>query len=76
MDSDGSNRLHISVLIQKLHDEFDCIEYMVFEGFNGYDPSVQNVQLESLLNTLVDPDTVPEFLTIKEEDISITTVTS
>lgn len=76
MDEDGSNRLHISVLIQKLHNEFSCIELILFEGFNGYDPSVQNVQLKSLLDTLVDPDTVPEFLTIKEDDISITTVTN
>lgn len=76
MDEDGSNRLHISVLIQKLHNEFSCIEMIIFEGFNGYEPNVQNVQLKSLLDTLVDPNTVPEFLTIKESDISITTVTS
>lgn len=76
MDDDGSNRLHISVLIQKLHNEFSCIEMIIFEGFNDYDSSIQNVQLKSLLDTLVDPDTVPEFLTIKEDDISITTVTN
>lgn len=76
MDDDGSNRLHISVLIQKLHNEFSCIEMIIFEGFNGYEPDVQNVQLKSLLDVAVDPDTVPEFLTIKESDISITTITS
>lgn len=76
MDNDGSNRLHISVLIQKLHNEFDCIELIIFEGLNNYPPDVQNVQLKSLLNTLVDPNTVPEFLTIKEDNIHITTVTS
>ena len=31
MDDDGSNRLHISVLIQKLHNEFSCIELIVFD---------------------------------------------
>ena len=76
MGEDGSNRLHISVLIQKLHNEFSCIEMIIFEGFNGYEPDIQNVQLKSLLDTLVDPNTVPEFLTITESDISITTITS
>lgn len=77
MNDDGSNRLHISVLIQKLHNTFsNCIEFIIFDGFNGYESNIQNVQLQSLLTTLVDPDTVPEFLTIKEDDISITTITS
>lgn len=74
MDNDGSNRLHMSVLIQKLHNEFECIELIIEEGFNGYGPEVQSVQLKSLLTNLVDPDTVPEFLTIKEEDIHISTI--
>lgn len=76
MIEDGSNRLHISVLIQKLHNDFDCIELIIFEGFNGYDSKIQSVQLESLLTTLVNPNTVPEFLTIKEDDITITTITN
>lgn len=76
MNDDGSNKLHISVLIQKLHNEFECIELIVVYGFNGYGADVQSVQLDSLLKSLVDPSTVPEFLTIKEEDIHITTITS
>ena len=74
--SEGANKFCMSILTQKLHNEFDCIEAIIFEGFNDYDPEIQNVQLKSMLTELVDPNTVPEFLTITENDIKITTVTS
>jgi hypothetical protein len=74
MLNDGANKLHISVLIQSLHNEFEQIEHIVFESINGYDSGIQNVELKSVLKEQVNPNTVPEFLTIKESDIEITTI--
>lgn len=71
----GYNAIYISNLIQELENNFPGILYMKFTRINDYDSSVQVIE-----NNTVDVETmtlrerrdyIPEFLTIRLEDIHI-----
>lgn len=70
--TEGTNKIEASILIHKLHEEFkDQIEYMIFPIFNDYGPDIQVIELNGLLPEETTPDTVPEYITLKRDDITI-----
>lgn len=72
---EGTNKIEASILIHKLHEEFkDQIEYMIFPLFNKYGPDIQVIELNGLLPSETTPDTVPEYITLKRDDITIITI--
>lgn len=69
----GLNKIHISVLIQKLHNTYaDQINYIEFYSINGYDTSVQTIQTLVPIDSRTEPTVVPEYLTLKSTDVKIT----
>lgn len=71
----GYNAIYVSRLIQAIENEFDAVLYMKFVSINNYDSSVQVVEN---LGTNIDlltkeerKDYIPEYLTIRLEDIVI-----
>lgn len=71
----GYNVIYIFDLIKELGNNFSGIKYLTFVGINGYDSSIQVIENESTdINTLSKDQRknyVPEFLTIKTDDIII-----
>lgn len=69
---EGTNKIEVSVLIHKLHMSFeDQIEHIIFYRFNEYDAGVQVIELNGLLPSETTPDTVPEFVTLRTDDVTI-----
>ena len=75
IDVIGYNAIYISNLIQELENGISTIKFLKFRGINDYDPMIQVIE-----NTTVDPklmttderrDYVPEYLTIRLEDIKL-----
>lgn len=71
----GTNTIYISNLIRQLENNFNKIEYLKFVGINNY-----NTDMQSIINTTVDLNSltksdrinyIPEYLTIKLDDINI-----
>lgn len=69
----GVNEVLISVLIHDIHDAFkDQIHYIVYTGFNGYGTEVQSIQVAETITGTKDATLVPEYLTIRKEDVKLT----
>lgn len=69
---EGTNKIEVSVLIHKMHMAFeDQIEHIIFYRFNDYDAGVQVIELNGLLPSETTPETVPEFITLKKDDVTI-----
>lgn len=69
---EGTNKIEVSVLIHKLHMAFeDQIEHIIFYRFNEYDAGIQVIELNGLLPSETTPDTVPEFITLRKDDVTI-----
>lgn len=70
---EGTNKIEISVLHHRIHEAFkDQIEYVICEGFNEYGALMQVIEIRGLLHSDTTPETVPEFVTLKQEDVIIT----
>lgn len=72
--SDGTNDIKISVLIQKLHNEFEQIDHIILDTINGYPPDVQTIEMKEKLDSTTSPTVVPEYLTLEEKNVVITTI--
>lgn len=69
----GTNQAYISKLSHALHEEYrDQIEYVLFYSINGYDSKYQIIHMKTNLEEMSDVDFIPEYLTLKADDISIT----
>lgn len=69
---EGQNEFHLSVLMQKLHEEYDQIEYILFESINGYESGYQTLGTEIKINEVTEPDVIPEYLSIHVSDVVVT----
>ena len=70
---EGTNRAYISRLSQLLHDTFpDQIEFAIFYSINGYDSKYQTLRTLTPIDEITSPDYVPEYLTLKASDVSVT----
>ena len=70
---EGTNKIEVSVLSHKLHQEFeDQLDYFIFERFNEYDAGVQVIEINGLLPSETTPETVPEYITLKKDDVIVT----
>lgn len=75
INSDGTNAIYISNLIQQLHNNFKDIKYLKFIRINKYPSAVQVIESKTvdinLLEGIYKKQYVPEYLTLREEDIKI-----
>ena len=69
----GINQIHISNLITELHNNYPQISYIVFKSINDYPTSIQTIQIRDT-SDMVKSTIIPEFLTISENDIMITSL--
>lgn len=69
----GINQIHISSLITELHNNYPQISYIVFRSINDYPTSIQTIQIKDT-SDMVKSTIIPEFLTISENDIMITSL--
>lgn len=73
--STGTNQAFISKLNEKLHTVFpDQIEYAIFHSINDYPSEYQVIRMTIDMNNSPAPDFIPEYLTIRPEDVIITTL--
>lgn len=73
--STGTNQVFISKLSEKLHTDFpDQIEYAIFHSINNYPSEYQVIRMTVDMNNAPAPDFIPEYLTIRPEDVIITTL--
>jgi hypothetical protein len=73
--SSGTNQAFISLLSQKLHNNYsDQIEYAIFYSINGYDSKYQVIRMINDMDDSPNPDFVPEYLTMKTSDVKLTTL--
>ena len=71
--SSGTNQAYISVLEQKLHNNFsDQIKYTIFYSINDYDSKYQVIETVEDMDESSLVNFVPEYLTLKIGDINIT----
>lgn len=75
-DSTSQSRiLSISNLLSIIHTTYkDEVEAIVFENFNSYGKSVQLIYSSGDITEFQKINSIPEFLTINEEDITLTTI--
>lgn len=75
----GTNAIYISNLIQQLQNNFKDIKYLKFMSINKYPSSIQVIENKSVdINSLSGAEKrryVPEYLTLREEDVKIEIVT-
>lgn len=72
--SSGINEIHISNLMADIRDNFsEAIKYMQFVNINEYDSSIQSIIMKEI-NTEQRIQMIPEYLTIRDEDIILTTL--
>lgn len=75
INDSGSNTFYVSNLIRALENNFSSIEYLKFTGINDYSTDVQAIiNITKDLNVLTKEERIcyiPEYLTLKLEDISI-----
>lgn len=69
---DGLNEFHVSILLQKLHEEYEQIDYILFDSVNEYDSSYQTILSREKINESTAPTVVPEYLTIYAKDVIVT----
>lgn len=74
-NDNGSNGVYISNLIQSLENKFPEINYLKFIKLNDYDPLVQTIEsnIDNIKNMTREEirEYVPEYLSIRSEDIHI-----
>lgn len=71
----GTNQAFVSLLSQKIHNRYkDQIEYIVFRKINNYGPNYQVIRMVNLPNESPIPNFVPEYLTLKRDDITLVTL--
>lgn len=71
--SSGTNQAYISVLEQRLHNTFpDQIKYTIFYSINDYDSKYQVIETVEDMDESSLVNFVPEYLTLKIDDINIT----
>lgn len=69
----GTNQVFISVLDQKLHNEFsDQIKYAIFYSINDYESQYQVIEMQKKIDDNPAPNFVPEYLTLKKDDVILT----
>lgn len=75
INDNGSNAIYISNLIQQLQNNFRDIKYLKFICINKYPSSIQVIENKATnvnsLSGLHKQQYVPEYLTLREEDIKI-----
>ena len=70
-----SKVLSISNLLSLIHNTYsDEVEAIIFENFNSYGKSVQLIYVSKDVSESEKINSIPEFLTINDEDISLTTI--
>lgn len=70
--TEGTNKIEVSVLLHNIHTEFEeQIEYVIFEKFNDYDAGVQVIEISGIVEDETTPETVPEYITLSQDDITI-----
>lgn len=71
----GTNAIYISNLIQQLQNNFKDIKYLKFIKINNYPSNIQVIENKSVdinsLTRLEKQRYVPEYLTLREEDVKI-----
>lgn len=73
--SSGTNQAYVSVLEQKLHNNFsDQIRYTIFYSINDYDSKYQVIETVEDMDDSSLINFVPEYLTLRVSDIIITTL--
>ena len=73
--SSGANQAFVSILSQQIHNTFkDQVEYIIFYSINGYDSKYQTIRMTSAMDDSPLPDFVPEYLTLKTSDVTLTTL--
>lgn len=76
-DAKNINEFSVSNLFNILHKTFeDKIDAMKWYGINSYGPEVQWITMNRDLNASENIHNVPEFLTIRTEDIILTPLTT
>lgn len=71
--SSGTNQIFISVLEHNLHTTFpDQIKYAIFYSINDYESKYQVIEMIEEMDDSSMLNFVPEYLTLKTSDISIT----
>lgn len=71
----GTNQAYVSVLEQKLHNNFsDQIRYTIFYSINDYDSKYQVIETVEDMEESSLVDFVPEYLTLSISDIQIITL--
>lgn len=75
----GTNAIYISTLIQQLHNNFSDIKYLKFVKINNFPSNIQIIENKSVdinsLSSLEKQRYVPEYLTLREEDVKIEIIT-
>lgn len=71
---DGQNKFQVSRLMEKLHNKFEQIEFILFENINDYESSYQSVYTKEKINESTSPTVIPEYLTIYDNDVIITSI--
>lgn len=72
VEKEGTNKIEVSYLLHKIHAEFaDQIDYVIFDRFNDYDAGIQVIEINGLLPSETTPETVPEYITLKKDDVTI-----
>lgn len=75
----GTNAIYISNLIQQLQNNFRDIKYLKFIQINKYPSSIQVIENKSVdinsLSSIEKQRYVPEYLTLREEDVKIDIIT-
>ena len=75
INTKGYNSIYISNLIQAIKNQFKDVEYLKFVSINNYDSSVQVIKNRAVDIEVLTKDErrsyVPEYLTLKIEDIII-----
>lgn len=70
----GLNEFHVSVLLRKLHEAYEQIDYILFDSVNDYDASYQTILSYEKINESTAPTVIPEYLTMYATDVVVTPI--
>ena len=74
-ETSGVNSIKMSELIYILHSTYsDYIDYIIFNSINDYPPTIQTITMNLDLSSSANISSIPEFLTIGIDDITITPI--
>lgn len=69
----GTNQVFISILDQKLHNKFNTqVKYAIFYSVNEYESKYQVIEMHTKIDDNPLPDFIPEYLTLKKDDVILT----